>query len=51
MLLVLDCMMVILEKGKRMRKEKKDSEPDMEVSSGHGHRSGGSQEHTGQVRS
>ncbi len=42
--------MVILKKSKRMRKEKTDRDPDLEVS-GHGHRSGGSQEHTGQVRS
>ncbi len=41
---------VILKKSKRMRKEKTDRDPDLQVS-GHGHRSGGSQEHTGQVRS
>ena len=42
--------MVILKKSKRMRKVKTDRDPDLEVS-GHGYRSGGSQEHTGQVRS
>ncbi len=38
-----------MKKSKRMRKEKTDRDPDLEVS-GHGHRSGGSQEHrSGQV--
>ncbi len=41
---------VILTKSKRMRKDKTDLDPDLEVS-GDDHRSGGSQKHTGQVRS
>jgi hypothetical protein len=41
---------VLLKKSNRMRKEKTDRDPDLEVS-GVGHRSGGSQKHTGQVRS
>ena len=36
---------LIDEKSKRMRKEKTDRDPDLEVS-GHGHRSGGSQDHS-----
>jgi hypothetical protein len=40
----------ILKKSKRMRKEKTDRNPDLEVSCD-GHRSEGSQKHTGQVRS